>query len=59
MSGLFILLEGNEDMKERKTFDESLNDLDKAWSQLKIEIGKMLRIDRFVIWMEKFLVGLI
>ncbi|EGP4828608.1 hypothetical protein [Enterococcus lactis] len=46
-------------MKERKTFDESLNDLDKAWSQLKIEIGKMLRIDRFVIWMEKFLVGLI
>ncbi|WP_430606110.1 hypothetical protein [Enterococcus sp. DIV0180] len=42
-------------MKESRTFDESFNDLKKAWTRLKIEIGKMLRIDRLVAWIEKSL----
>lgn len=49
----FYFVKGGHIVKEGKTFGETLGDLTQALDRLKIGLGMILRLDKFMNWLIK------
>ncbi len=53
MSGLFILSGKWADNMEKKSLSESIADLKAAWFEFEWELGKLLRLDKLIEFIDR------